>query len=166
MGVTIGRVIIFCYVGVGFILLVLQPGTEGVSGCANEPMPTWRNHNVMQAHMTTIIVEIDIFSGMPNPEWTLSEASAAMFLSKLSGLQKTTERPRSTNLGYRGLVVRMSQEAGLQMYFQNGLIESSDGTSSTFFLDPQRSLERWLIGTGRKALSHEILEVIDADLQK
>jgi hypothetical protein len=157
---------IFCYVGVGFILLVLQPGTEGVSGCVNEPMLTWRNHNVMQVHMTTITVEIEIFSGMPNPEWTLSEASAAMFLSKLSGLQKTTERPRSTNLGYRGLVARMSQEAGLQMYIQNGLIESSDGTSSTFFLDSQRSLERWLIGTGRKSLSHEILEVIDADLQK
>lgn len=159
------RVIIFCFVGVGFILLGLQPGTEGVSGCVNKPMPTWRNHNVRQAHMTTITVEIDIFSGMPNPEWTLSEASAAMFLSKLSGLQKTTERPRSTNLGYRGLVVRMSQ-AGRQMHIQNGLIESSDGTSSTFFLDPQRSLERWLIETGRKSLSHEILEVIDADLQK
>jgi hypothetical protein len=45
-------------------------------------------------------------------------------------------------------------------------MESSDGTSSTFFLDPQRSLERWLIGTGRKFLGHEVLEAIDADLQR
>ena len=101
---------------------------------------------------------------MPNPDWSLSDADAAVFLSRLSGLQKTA-RPRSENLGYRGLVVRL-RETGRRISVQNGVMESSDGTSSTFFLDPQRSLERWLIGTGRKFLGHEVLEAIDADLQR
>ena len=58
------------------------------------------------AHVRTVEVEVDIFSGMPNPRWTLSEADADVFLSKLAGLQKAVARPRSVNLGYRGLVVQ------------------------------------------------------------
>ena len=118
------------------------------------------------AHVRTVEVEVDIFSGMPNPRWTLSEADADVFLSKLAGLQKAVARSRSVNLGYRGIVVQMTQEAGQKMYIQNGVIEVSEGTASTFFLDPQRSLERWLIRTGRQFLSHEILKAIDDDLQK
>ena len=34
-----------------------------------------------------------------------------------------------------------------------------------FFLDPQRSLEHWLIGNGREFLSHGILVAIEDDLQ-
>jgi hypothetical protein len=46
------------------------------------------------------------------------------------------------------------------------VIAAKAGTSRTFFLDPQRSLERWLIGTDRKFLNHEILVAIEDDLQK
>jgi hypothetical protein len=116
--------------------------------------------------VTAVEVEIDIFSGMPNPTWTLSEADAAVFLSKLSGLQETAARPRSTKLGYRGLVVRISQQADREVYIQNGVIELSDQTSLTFFLDRERSLERWSIETGKKFLSHEVLEAIEKDLRK
>ena len=45
-------------------------------------------------------------------------------------------------------------------------IAGEAGASCTFFLDPQRSLERWLIGTGREFLSHEILVAIKDHLQK
>jgi hypothetical protein len=148
------------------MLLVALWGTEGARMCERANAYDVVQLQLMQAHMTPVTVEIDIFSGMPNPDWTLSAADAAMFLSKLSGLQQTVARPQSANLGYRGLVVRMPQEAGRRIYIQNGVIESSDGTSSTFFLDPQRSLERWLIGTGRKFLRHTVLEAIDAALQK
>jgi hypothetical protein len=163
--VAIGTVMISCYAGAGVMLLVALSGTEGTRICERANADVVHSQ-LMQVHMTTVTVEIDIFSGRPNPDWTLSEADAAVFLSKLSGLQKTAARPRSANLGYRGLVVRMPQEAGRRIYIQKGVIESSDGTSSTFCLDPQRSLEHWLIGIGRKFLSHEVLEAIDADLQK
>jgi hypothetical protein len=123
-------------------------------------------HPTLRVQMTAVEVEIDIFSGMPNPTWTLSEADAAVFLSKLSGLQETAARPRSTKLGYRGLVVRIPQQGDREIYIQNGVIELSDQTSLTFFLDPERSLERWLIETGKKFLSHEGLEAIEKDLQK
>ena len=120
---------------------------------------------LVQAHMTGVEVEVDIFSGTPNPHWTLSESDAAVFISKFSGLRKTAARPRSANLGYRGLIVRMPQEAGRRIYIQNGVVEVRNGTSCTFFLDPHRSLEHWLIEAGRKFLSHEILVAIEDDLQ-
>jgi hypothetical protein len=119
-----------------------------------------------RALMTPVAVEVDIFSGRPNPGWTLSEADATTFRSKLSGLQKTAARSRSANLGYRGLVVTMPQERGTTIYIQNGVVEVSDSTPSSFFLDPQRSLERWLVGTGREFLGPELLETIDVDLKK
>ena len=45
-------------------------------------------------------------------------------------------------------------------------IAAKAGASCTFFLGPPRSLERWLIGTGREFLSREILVAIEDDLQK
>ena len=91
--------------------------------------------------MTTVAVEVDIFSGMPNPGWTLSEADATTFRSKVSGLQKTAARSRSANLGYRGLVITMPQETATKIYVQNGVVEVSD-SPGTFFL-PQRSRPRF-----------------------
>jgi hypothetical protein len=119
-----------------------------------------------RAPMTAVAVEVDIFSGRPNPSWTLSEAEASVFASRRSALQQTAPAPRSGALGYRGLVVELLDEPGRRMYIRNGVIELSDGTSSVFFADPGRSLERWLIGTSRPALGQEVLEAIDADLQR
>src|SRR5262245_28479374 len=116
----------------------------------------------MKAQVT---VEIDILSGMSNPGWTLSEADAAVFLSKVDGLQPTAVGAKSIILGYRGLVVRMSHKPSQTMFVWNG-VELSDGKSRSFFHDPQRSLERWLIGTGRGFLSPAICEAVDKDLQR
>jgi hypothetical protein len=158
---------ISCCAAAGVMLPVAPLGTTSASPYERaNAYSDIAQRQLIPTHVRTVEVEVDIFSGMPNPCWTLSEADAAVFLSKLAGLEKAAARPRSANLGYRGLVVRMAQEAGRKIYIQNGVIEVSEGTSSTFFLDPQRSLERWLIGTGRKFLSHEILEAIEDDLQK
>jgi hypothetical protein len=162
-----GIVMMSCCAAAGVMLPCAQLATKVAS-----PYESANRYSVKaqrqptRAHVRTIDVEVDILSGMPNPSWTLSEADAAVFLSKLAGLQKAVARPRSVKLGYRGLVVRMTEEARRKIYIQNGVIEVGEGTASTFFLDPQRSLERWVIGTGRKFLSHEILIAIEDDLQK
>src|SRR3954465_5056482 len=121
----------------------------------------------IEARMTVIEVEVDIFSGMPNPHWTLSDADAATFLSKLSELQKGEARSRLDRLGYCGLelVVRAAQGADRKVFVHNGVVETSDGTTTSSLLDSQRSLERWLIGTGKEFLSHKVMEAINSDLQ-
>lgn len=123
----------------------------------------------MSPEPAIVDVEVDIFSGRPNPRWTLSDADAALFFDRLSALPTTAARARSANLGYRGLIVSMPQrvggEAGRDMYIQHGILELRQGTSRSFFLDTQRALERWLIGTGKAGLSPEVLEAIDTDLR-
>src|SRR4029453_8944325 len=93
--------------GGGVMLLVALSGPLGARLCEQANAYADVAHSpLMQVHMTTIVVEIDIFSGMPNPDWILPAGDATEFLARLSGLQKTATRPRSANLGYRGLVVR------------------------------------------------------------
>jgi len=145
-------------------LLAFQPGTEPVPGFTNAPRNANHQHQPMQQEQALITVEVDIFSGMPNPEWTLSEASATMLMAKLSGMPKTTVGPRSTNLGYRGLVVRIAGEGERTLFIHKGLIESRQGDSSTFLLDKDRAVEGWLIRSGRESLSDEVRRLLDAEL--
>jgi hypothetical protein len=134
-------------------------------------VPTFEDHALAQrteARMTTVEVEIDIFSGMPNPHWTLSEADTATLLSKFSELPNAEPSPRSDRLGYRGvgLIVRSAQGGASKVFVHNGVVETRDGPSVRFFGDPRRALERWLIDTGRSRLGPEVMKAIDADLQR
>ena len=114
--------------------------------------------------MSNATVEVDILSGAPNPAWTLSEADAAALLARLAELPAAPARARPGGLGYRGIVVRLTEAPERVVHIHGGLVESSDGRSSAFLRDPDRSLERWLVGTGRDRLAGELLDAIDADL--
>ena len=118
--------------------------------------------------MTIVNVEIDMFSGMPNPVWTLTDAQATEFLAKLADLQETEAKHRSSNLGYRGLIVRMQPGAEQEIHIQNGFVEvgGTMAMASTFFSDPNRSLERWLLVTGRAFVDRDVLEVIETILKE
>ena len=115
----------------------------------------------MERRMTTVEVELDVFSGMPNPAWTLSKEQATEFLAKLAELQETEPKSRFSGLGYRGLIIRTQQGLDRELHIQNGFLEVGGG----FFLDQGRSLERWLVGTGRKFVDKNVLEVVEADLE-
>lgn len=116
--------------------------------------------------MTIAEVELDIFSGMPNPEWTLSEKQAKTLLDRLSALPPAEECPRAGNLGYRGLIVRIRRESRLDMhvYIYNGCVEVERSGSSAFFADPNRGLERYLVTTGEPFLITEVRDALENDL--
>jgi len=115
--------------------------------------------------ITAVEVELDIFSGMPNPVWTLADAQSSAFVAKLSALRGTEARPRSDGLGYRGLIVRIRQGTGREVRVRGGLVEIIDGSegASTFLSDPDRGLERWLLSTGRRFVDDHIFRRIDVD---
>jgi hypothetical protein len=49
-------------------------------------------------------IELDAFSGLPNPRWELSEAQAAEFLTQLRALRPAQDRAGTNDgLGYRDL---------------------------------------------------------------
>lgn len=52
-------------------------------------------------------VEIDIFSGRPNPHWMLSLAEERELRKRLLSLKKPMSPPDIPALGFRGFVVRL-----------------------------------------------------------
>ena len=114
----------------------------------------------MGIRMATAAVEIDIFSGLPNPTWTLSDMQTASLLDMVSELSQTEARARSDNLGYRGMIVRMREGAARELYVHNGIV----AVNGTHYSDPDRRVERWLLETGRSFVDERIYEIVESEL--
>jgi hypothetical protein len=151
------------WLGACLMLLITPPAPAAaeVSEVADPHTDTTQSKRGETA-MTVVEVEVDIFSGMPNPTWVLTDADADAFLSNFARLRRTEAKARSGKLGYRGLIVRIqAQGPSKEIHIHDGVAELSD--EDAFFLDQNRSLERWLLGTG--TLGGDVLKAIDADLK-
>ena len=75
-------------------------------------------------------VELDIFSGMPNPTWVLTDAEADSFVKQLAAAPPGPATELSGNLGYRGFIVQVTQGADTQLiHIQAGTIHISKGAT-------------------------------------
>jgi hypothetical protein len=111
-------------------------------------------------------VQLDIFSGMPNPTWILTNAEADSFEKQLAALPRTPARELSGKLGYRGFIVQCTQANNVQLIrIQNGAIHISKGATNVYVSDKDRELERWLLNTGRPHLKNEIFQIAERDLR-
>lgn len=88
-------------------------------------------------------VELDVFSGRPNPRWTVDPAVGERLVLLLHSLTSGVERPTRGDvdlpgLGYRGFVF---QADGRVWRAWRGLLLSDSG----FVADPARSVEGTLV---------------------
>ena len=100
-------------------------------------------------------VEIDIFSGRPNPSWTVPDTDVNRWLATLP----TVPRPEPTAeaLGYRGLIVQRGDD---HIRVFNGA-----AIAPRFALaDPARRFEAWLLSTGEKFADPKLLEWVRQSL--
>jgi len=96
-------------------------------------------------------VELDVFSGRPNPGWQLSPAEVRDLKEKLAGLPRCDQPVSEPALGYRGFVLSSPQAApGLPR-----LIRVHDGTvaipaegGSECYTDVN-GVENWLLDLAR-----------------
>lgn len=105
-----------------------------------------------------MLIELDIFSGRPNPSWTLDEGSSRRLAQLQEALAATArEIAELPALGYRGFVYE----------FESGRVRAFRGTVQTarsVLADPTLSIERFLLETlpsefseHRSRLEREIL---------
>ena len=87
-------------------------------------------------------IELDAFSGRPNPRWALDDAQAAELLALLADLPAATPRPRAA-LGYRGFLVHRGG-ALAPIRVGAGTVEI-DGTSHA----DRHGAEAWLLRNAR-----------------
>jgi hypothetical protein len=121
---------------------------------ASEPMPP------------RVEVELDIFSGMPNPAWVLTDAEADSFVRKLAALSQASATELSGNLGYRGFIVQVTEGANSSLIrIQNGKVHISKGATNLYAYDKDRELERWLLNTGKPHLKNELFEIAEREFR-
>jgi hypothetical protein len=113
-------------------------------------------------------VELDIFSGRPNPTWVLDQIQCQVFLTLLGALPRTQSLPpEPPGLGYRGFVVSQipSRPGGLLRAFQ-GYVKAGSGRSSSVLRDEERKLEHWLLESGKGHLEERVYQVVVIELGK
>lgn len=118
-----------------------------------------------QTSMTTVHIQIDLYSGRENPEWTLGEMDAAEFLRRVATLAPTSTSTSfpSQELGYRGLRVSVIANGRKRRYvIGEGLVsmEASVGFAPRRFRDANRSLEIWMLNGGREVLGADLLRYL------
>ena len=111
-------------------------------------------------------IELDIFSGMPNPTWVLADADADRFMKQLAAAPPGPATELSGNLGYRGFIIQVAQGADSQLiHIQAGTIHLSKGAAKAYARDGNRELERWLLGTGKPHLKDEIFQTVQREIR-
>ncbi|MBP2473848.1 hypothetical protein JOF53_002720 [Crossiella equi] len=97
-------------------------------------------------------VELDIFSGMPNPTWHLSEADERELVARVTSapeqLSPVATEDEQFSLGYRGLVVRMIKST--EGAWQNTRLANGASLPLNFRVGSRPAAEPiadWLLGT-------------------
>ena len=109
-------------------------------------------------------VELDIFSGIPNPAWILSGTDGDLFLKKLAMLPQASAKELHDNLGYRGFIVEVTNETEASLIrIQNGTVHISKNDTNVYCSDQDRHLERWLLNSGEPALRSDLFKMVERD---
>lgn len=111
-----------------------------------------------------MFVELDIFSGVPNPRWQMTESDREEFLKLLQTLQQQEpEEMRTPGLGYRGLIVFETNErhrAFDKLTIYRGSIRATKIDSVIQLVDKDRTIEYWLIEKARKHLKDDLFSKV------
>jgi hypothetical protein len=114
-------------------------------------------------------VELDVFSGNPNPVWILSGADGDFFLKKLAMLPQASAKELRDDLGYRGFIVKVTNETEGSLVrislvrIQNGTVQLSQNDTTVYYSDKDRHLERWLLNSGKPALRSDLFKIVERD---
>ena len=120
-----------------------------------------------RAMSARVEVELDIFSGNPNPVWILPEANGVLFLKKLAMLPNASAIELSDNLGYRGFIAKVINETGESLVrIQNGTVQLSRSGINVYYSDQNRHLERWLLNSGKPILRSDLYDMAERDFPK
>jgi hypothetical protein len=110
-----------------------------------------------------IVVELDVFSGRPNPTWSLSVEQAEELLEAFQNLPPTDKLSPETGLGYRGFILSNPDRIGglsphIRIY--GGIVTMTDGYVQAYRDDHE--IEQLLLlqalQHGYKTLVNSVLE--------
>ncbi len=124
-----------------------------LSPLANSPLPS-------------VTVTLGIYSGRPDPTWTLTDWQVAALVGQLASLTVTSGIAPQGGLGYHGFSILLHQagEADQTVVAYRGDVSRSGDAAGTHQVDPQRTVESALLDTGRSHLTAAEVSMVEADL--
>lgn len=159
------------------ILLTLLIGfvaMPGLTGCtdlvglpkppeeSSAPAPTSPPVVEGEPEVRKVTVELDIFSGQPNPVWELAAEEVTELDALLTQLEATSPRPVYDELGYRGFVIVYDQGSAQERLFRvyGEMVVEEREQITTHYQDPERTIERWLIAQARTHLPDDLITLL------
>jgi hypothetical protein len=94
--------------------------------------------------MRTYTVELDAFSGRPNPTWTIIGAETADINERLKQLRAVTTMQEPSHLGYRGFMVTSADDPGLSLHVFESVVCRTRADRPTECFSDNRGLEQIL----------------------
>jgi hypothetical protein len=119
------------------------------------------------ARPTAAVVTLDVFSGQPNPHWTLGQEELATLLGRLDKLAPWQGRPPGVpGLGYRGIetVLRGGASGEVTLTVARGVVRRASAVGADTLADPGRGLERWLFATGAAHLPPPVMAYVSREI--
>jgi len=122
--------------------------TPGAAACGSRtsPNPASSGPTGGVAPGGHVVVTLGIYSGRPDPAWTLTADEAASVDGVLAALPDGTGTPPVGGLGYHGFTI--SRSGSVVVAYQGAVAPPGDGPRAVK-ADPTRSVERCLLETSR-----------------
>jgi hypothetical protein len=104
----------------------------------------------------SVIVTLNVFSGRPNPSWTISEEEAADLegrIARIADHSNLKALEPLAGLGYRGFSIRRD-ESPYSRHIYAGIVDPGHGIPSLIAGD--REVEQWLLSSARTTIGESI----------
>ena len=145
--------------GLIILVAVLACLLAACQGAASPALSTQPARSTSPAGFVSVV--LGIYSGRADPGWTLSADQASTLDAMLAALPLQVTTPPGGGLGYHGFII---QRAGSTLVAYLGSIAPAGEGSRAGQMDPARSVERFLLGTGRAHLDAVEIAAVEAVL--
>ena len=128
---------------------------SGIAGAPEGDYPTPAPAFDVFAQSPTTTVSLGLYSGLPDPSWQLSEEESTALTALLESLPRVDGSPPSGGLGYHGFTIERLTPEGMQRLLVafEGAVSDPASSHLSYLDDPDRSVERLLLESGREQLS-------------
>jgi hypothetical protein len=133
-------------------LVVLTFGLVGAVAWGLGKNPATAGSGPLRKVSPDMLVTLEVFSGRPNPSWTLCADEEQELIRRLQSLPPSDRSPAEGDLGYRGFrIVNNSKRAQLpsEVMVTMGVVTVRDDRGTRHYTDVN-GIESWLVEQARR----------------
>lgn len=117
-------------------------------------------------NVSSAAVTLDVYSGRPNPIWSLSASMTAELVRRLGALTTSSADVADFDgLGYRAVQAELvGDPKGTVVIASRGVVTLDQAGERFRYADPGRQFELWLVNTGADHLPSDLLQYVTKEI--